>query len=119
MDKLLELIAKGPDPTRGLRGLALARYHDITTARAQLSRWGEIATALGLSAQQGPAIADAYRRVARRVAVGKLKPPSATPVPQPAAAPRQGRQAGISTGAATGERPAPPERAGFKRIDID
>ena len=119
MDKLLELIAKGPDPTRGLRGLALARYHDIAAARAQLSRWGEIAVALGLSAQQGPAIADAYRRVARRVAAGKLKPPAATPTPQPGATPpRQGRQAGISTAAARSEDPRQ-SRPGFEKIDID
>ena len=87
MDKLKDLLARGPDPTRGLRGLALSRYHDIAQARRQLWRWREIAESLDLDPTQGAALGEAFSRVARRIAEGKLEPPAATTAPAPRPSP--------------------------------
>ena len=114
MDKLKELLARGPDPTRGLRGLALSRYHDIATARRQLWRWREIAESLDLLPAQGAALGEAFSRVARRIAEGKLEPPTAA---GGNARPSPVTKAGISTDAAKSESAS--ERKGFKRIDLD
>ena len=102
MDKLEELLARGPDPARGLRGLVLARYTQITQARHQLWQWGEIAEALDLPPTSGPSLGEAYRRVAKRVAAGTLEPPPPT-TPAPAARRPMTRETAISPGAAKNE----------------
>lgn len=96
MDKLEELLARGPDPARGLRGLVLARYHQITQARRQLWQWSEIAAALDLPLPSGPSLGEAYRRVAKRVAAGGLEPP---PPPPPATAARRPASGSSGSGA--------------------
>ena len=122
MDKLEELLARGPDPARGLRGLVLARYHQITQARHQLWQWGEIAEALDLPLTSGPSLGEAYRRVAKRVAAGELEPP---PPSAPSAAARRATttrepaSGAISPDAAKSEPATPTERRGFKKINLD
>ena len=121
MDKLKELLTRGPDPTRGLRGLALSRYHDIAQARRQLWRWREIAESLDLLPTQGAALGEAFSRVARRIAEGKLEPPAPATAAGGNARPSPVTKAGISTDAAKSEAASaqPQERKGFKRIDVD
>ena len=121
MDKLQDLLAKGPPPNRGLRGLVLGRYHEITQARHQLWQWGEIAEALDLPRAAGPSLGEAYGRVAKKVKAGTLEPPPPS-APAPTARPaRTGQQqgGGISADAAKSETPAPTERRGFKKINLD
>ena len=110
VDKLQDLLAKGPPPNRGLRGLILGRYHEVTRARRQLWHWGEIAEALDLPPTSGPSLGEAYRRVAKRVAAGELEPPPPT---APAAVQR------ATTREPASEASAPTERRGFKKINLD
>lgn len=121
VDKLQDLLAKGPPPNRGLRGLVLGRYQEIAQARRLLWQWGEIAEALDLPLTSGPSLGEAYRRVAKRVAAGELEPP---PPSAPASAARrattQEPAAGaISPDAAKSEPATPTERRGFKKINLD
>ena len=116
MDKLTELLAKGPDPARGLRGLVLGRYHEIAQAKRQLWHWGEIAEALGLLPAQGPAVGEAFRRIAKRIKAGQLEPPAA-PSTAPQARPTI-RAGAISADAAKSEPIAKPVRPGFKKIEL-
>ena len=121
VDKLQDLLAKGPPPNRGLRGLVLGRYQEIAQARRLLWQWGEIAEALDLPLTSGPSLGEAYRRVAKRVAAGELEPP---PPSAPASAERrattQEPAAGaISPDAAKSEPATPTERRGFKKINLD
>ena len=74
--KLLALIAAGPDPTRGLQNLVLARFDDIRAARALLWGWREIAEALGMPGR-GKALSVAYARVRKGVEAGRLEPAAA------------------------------------------
>ena len=77
-DKLQELIAAGPDPSRGLQNLVLFRFEAITIARSHLRRWEEIAVALDMPASRARALRAAYARVAKKVAAGVLETPKAT-----------------------------------------
>ena len=117
MDKLKDLLARGPDPTRGLRGLALSRYHDIAQARRQLWRWREIAESLDLDPTQGAALGEAFSRVARRIAEGKLEPPAATtaPAPRPSPATKPG---GISADAAKSDDSKTSQSSTIKRLTL-
>ena len=74
--KLLALIAAGPDPTRGLQNLVLARFNDISAARALLWGWKEIAEALGIPGR-GKALSVSYTRVRKGVEAGRLEPATA------------------------------------------
>ena len=71
---LLEMIKTGPDPSRGVGALVLRRFRDIERARQQGWRWPEIAEGLGFPAARGRAIGEAFNRIARRIAEGKMKP---------------------------------------------
>lgn len=124
MDKLKNLLAKGPDPTRGLRGLVLNRYQDISHARRQLWQWGEIAEALDLPRTMGPSVGEAFRRVEKRVRAGELEPPPPT-TPAPAARPTQARTeqqaqaVAISATTANSEPGQKPARPGWTNIPLD
>jgi hypothetical protein len=74
-DKLQELVDAGPDPTRGLQHLVLARFHLISRARARLRKWPEIAEALDMPADRAKALAASFYRVAKKVKAGDLEPP--------------------------------------------
>lgn len=86
MDKLQELLAAGVDPTRGLQNLVLARFREISTLRARLRRWEEIADALDLPVGRAKALRAAYARVGRKVRAGVLEPPTASPATRQAPA---------------------------------
>jgi hypothetical protein len=122
MDKLQNLLAKGPPPNRGLRGLVLGRYHEIAHARRQLWQWGEIAEALDLPPISGPSLGEAFRRVEKKVKAGTLEPPTTGPAPRQAgqgtATPSISARAAKSESATTAgeQRPA---RPGFTNIPID
>ena len=103
VDKLQDLLAKGPPPNRGLRGLILSRFKEITLARHQLWQWAEIAEALDLPPASGPSLGEAFRRVEKKVRAGKLEPPPPPSTPAPAAR-RPTSQAGISAEGAIGDR---------------
>lgn len=79
VDKLQELVDAGPDPTRGLQHLVLARFHLISRARARLRKWPEIAKALDMPADRAKALAASFYRVAKKVAAGDLEPPETKP----------------------------------------
>ena len=117
VDKLQDLLAKGPPLNRGLRGLVLARYHEITQARHQLWQWGEIAEALDLLPTMGPSMGEAYRRVKKRIQAGELEPPPPS-APTPAAR-RPTSQGAISAPAAIGETGEKTARPGWTQISID
>ncbi len=126
MDKLKDLLAKGPDPTRGLRGLVLNRYQDISHARRQLWQWGEIAEALDLPRTMGPSLGEAFRRVEKRVRAGELEPPPSNPsAPRPrpisakSATDEQQRGGAISADAANSETGKKPARPGWTNIPLD
>ena len=121
MDKLQELLAAGVDPTRGLQNLVLARFREISTLRARLRRWEEIADALDLPVGRAKALRAAYARVGRKVRAGVLEPPAVTPAPMPArqAAPATNKAAAISAPAANGEPGEKPARPGWTNIPLD
>ena len=98
-DKLQELVDAGPDPTRGLQHLVLARFHLISRARARLRKWPEIAEALDMPADRAKALAASFYRVAKKVKAGDLEPPETKPT-TPAAT--GGTAAKPRTTAATG-----------------
>ncbi|HUW97938.1 MAG TPA: hypothetical protein VMV40_03710 [Acidiferrobacter sp.] len=71
---LEEMIKVGPDPSRGIGALVLRRFRDIERARQQRWRWSEVAEGLGLPADRGRAIGEAFNRISRKVATGAMKP---------------------------------------------
>jgi hypothetical protein len=100
VDKLQELVDAGPDPTRGLQHLVLARFHLISRARARLRKWPEIAEALDMPADRAKALAASFYRVAKKVKAGDLEPPESKPATAAPAA--TGTTAKPRTTAATG-----------------
>lgn len=74
MDKLLELIASGPNPRYTMKSLVLERYHDILQARKLMRTWADITVALGLDRARWKDFSMAFRRVDAGVKAGKLTP---------------------------------------------
>lgn len=76
--KLAELIARGPNPARGITALVLKNFRQIEQARGLLWDWPTIAAALDLPA--GPRSAKALRAAFARVRLGiknkTLEPPA-------------------------------------------
>ena len=97
---------------KNLAGRVLADFVLIQRLRGQKCPWHRIASAMGANPDS---LRKLFAWTARQIEAGVLEPPKPDQPPPPPT-----RRQAISTGAATGERPAPPpERAGFKRIDID
>lgn len=113
MDKLKEMISKGPDPSsRGIGVLVLARYHDIAQARRQAWRWVEIAEGLGLPSSAGAALGKTFNRVKRRIETKTLEPlPQETPREENVKQPLVPTSYPVSEIA--GKKP------GFKRVVLD
>ena len=78
MTKLTELIARGPNPARGITALVLKEFRQIEQARGLLWDWATIAAALDLP--PGPRSAKALRAAFARVRLGiknkTLEPPA-------------------------------------------
>lgn len=72
---LEDLVAKGPDPSRGLQEMVLAQFQLITAARANLRQWREVALEMGMDARRVPALCTAYKRLAKKIEKGELMPP--------------------------------------------
>ncbi len=100
---------KGELRAKNLAGRVLADFKVIQTLRSQKCPWHRIAGAMGANPDS---LRKLFAWTARQIEAGVLEPPKPD---QPPPAPTR-RQA-ISAGAATGE--PPPERAGFKRLNID
>jgi hypothetical protein len=76
MDKLAALISDGPDKRYTMKAVVLARYGDITAARALMRTWGDIADALGFGKERGKDLAGCFSRVDACIKKGKLKAPA-------------------------------------------
>ncbi len=104
MTKLTELIARGPNPARGITALVLREFRQIEQARGLLWDWATIATALDLP--PGPRSAKALRAAFARVRLGirdkTLEPPPAGGARAGAISPR----AAMGEAAKTGDQPA-------------
>ena len=74
MDKLLELIASGPNPKYTMKSLVLERYHDILQARRLMRTWADISEALGIGRARWKDVSMSFRRVDAGVKAGKLMP---------------------------------------------
>ena len=109
-DKLQELIAAGPDPSRGLQNLVLFRFEAITIARSHLRRWEEIAPALDMPISRAKALRAAYARVAKKVKAGVLEAPPAIGKPVTA------RAAATSKAATTPTAPPTPPLPGQRQV---
>lgn len=81
--KLADLASHYPPGSRGLGTLILREYAQITAARRHGWSWADIAQAMDLDAQKAKPLAEAYRRVAQRIASGQLTAPPARGVPAP------------------------------------
>lgn len=73
MDKLKELIMKGPDRRYRIKAEVLARFEDISAARALMRTWPDITEALGFERQRWKQVSACFGRVSKNVASGKLK----------------------------------------------
>ena len=104
-DKLSELAASGPDPTRGLQHLVLSRFADVAKARSRLRRWDEIAEALDMPGR-AKALSSAFSKVKKGIAEKRLTPPA----PAPAPTPRQKPQAQPAASPAPGYYPPPGQK---------
>lgn len=80
MDKLLELIASGPNPKYTMKSLVLERYHDILQARRLMRTWADISEALGIERARWKDVSMSFRRVDAGVKAGKLTPGKAVAV---------------------------------------
>lgn len=81
--KLADLAINYPPGSRGLGIWVLREYAQITSARRHGWSWADIAQAMDLDAQKAKPLAEAYRRVAQRIASGQLTAPPARGVPAP------------------------------------
>ncbi len=77
MTKLTELIARGPNPARGITALVLKNYRQIEQARGLLWDWPTIATTLDLppGPRSAKALRAAFARVRRGIKDKTLEPP--------------------------------------------
>ena len=117
-DELTRLAKGGPNPARKLRHLVMTRFADMTTARQSARTWREIAQAIGFAGHE-KAIASAYWRVKRGIEAGRLAVPQTAKPAGGQRSPAQPTTAGLPPLPGTEEKPEPPARAGFKRINLD
>lgn len=96
---------------KNLAGRVLADFVLIQRLRGQKCPWHRIASAMGANPDS---LRKLFAWTARQIKAGVLEPPKPD---QPPPVPTRRQAQAISTGAATGE--PPPERAGFKRLNID
>lgn len=73
VDKLKELIMKGPDRRYRVKAEVLARFDDISAARALMRTWPDITEALGFERGRWKQVSACFGRVSKNVASGKLK----------------------------------------------
>ncbi len=129
-----------PPGARGLRAIVLREFTLIKAARGKGWSWKDIAPALGLPAEKEHGLAETFRRVRLAVEAGRLSPegPAATQEQKATPEPEQAKPADkaeavqpvgpdqtiagdqelppVPSSSEGQDRPAPPERKGFKRI---
>ena len=71
-ETLADLARNYPPGSRGLGVLVLREYAQITSARQRGWAWADIARVMDVEAGKAKALAEAFRRVARRIAAGQL-----------------------------------------------
>ena len=72
---LASLVKDYPPGSRGLKGPVLREYARIEAARLRGWSWKDIAEGMNLPGTRAKEVADAFQRVARRVAAGQLMAP--------------------------------------------
>ena len=74
-ENLASLARSYPPGARGLGVLVLREYVQIESARQRGWAWADIARAMDVETGKAKALAEAFRRVARRIAAGHLTAP--------------------------------------------
>ena len=74
-ENLASLAKNYPPGSRGLGVLVLREYAQIESARQRGWAWKDIAGGMSLPETRAKALAEAFRRVARRIAAGQLTAP--------------------------------------------
>ena len=64
---------RGPDRRYRVKAEVLARFEDISAARALMRTWPDITEALGFERKQWKQVSACFGRVSKNVASGKLK----------------------------------------------
>ena len=104
-EPLANLAKNYPPGSRGLGVLILREYAQIESARQRGWCWKDIAEGMNLPGAKAKALAEAFRRVARRIAAGRLvAPKGATSTPATRPAPRPAQAFDINSIPRIGER---------------